>query len=91
MQRLLRYWLLFQQRQKLLFISTIVGLIAYCAFVAYQSEIQAFPEFTNVQVQVITSFPGKASEEVERLVTIPLEVATTGLPGLLNQRSISIF
>lgn len=91
MQKLIKMWLVFQQKQKLLFISLLVGFIFYCAYTAYQSEIQAFPEFTNVQVQVITSFPGKASEEVERLVTIPLEVATTGLPGLINQRSISIF
>jgi cobalt-zinc-cadmium resistance protein CzcA len=42
-------------------------------------------------VQVITQFPGKAAEEVERKLTIPVEVATNGLPGLINQRSISIF
>ncbi|MBV9079835.1 MAG: efflux RND transporter permease subunit, partial [Elusimicrobia bacterium] len=43
------------------------------------------------QVQVITQYPGKAAEEIERQITVPLEVATVGTPGLINQRSISLF
>lgn len=91
MKKFLIHWLQFQKNQKILFISLLIAFIAYCLNVAYRSEIQAFPEFTNVQVQVITEFPGKAAEEVERQVTIPLEIATTGITGLINQRSISIF
>lgn len=86
------HWLLdFQERQTLLVVATLVGVSSYFGWVAYNSEIQAFPEFTNVQVQVITSYPGKAAEEVERQVTIPVEVATNGLPDLVGSRSISIF
>jgi len=87
----LRRWLTFQQNQKVLFLSVLVGLVGYDGFVAYQSQIEAFPELTNVQVQVITQFPGKAAEEIERQLTVPLEVATIGTPGLINQRSISLF
>lgn len=91
MKRLVRAWLGFQNNQPILFYFLLACLIGWGVFIALQSEIQAFPELTNVQVQVITQFPGKAAEEVERQLTIPVEVATNGLPGLINQRSISIF
>lgn len=74
-----------------LYLAIVLGLFGYGAWVAMNSEVEAFPDVTNVQVQVITQFPGKASEEVERQVTIPLEMVTNGLPGLLNRRSISMF
>ena len=91
MKRLIEAWLAFQRSQKPLFFLILAAVIGYGAAVATRSEIEAFPEFTNIQVQVITQYAGKAAEEVERLVTVPLEVATNGTPGLINQRSISIF
>lgn len=84
-------WTHFQRRQPVVFGFFSLLFLGYAVSVASQSEIEAFPEFTNVQVQVITQYAGKAAEEVERQITVPLEVATTGLPGLINQRSISIF
>lgn len=91
MRKILDKWIQFQRSQPVLFWFLFVFFISYGAWIALQSEIEAFPEFTNVQVQVITQYPGKAAEEVERQITQPLEVATNGLPGLINQRSISIF
>ncbi|PWU18338.1 MAG: hypothetical protein C5B49_07275 [Bdellovibrio sp.] len=85
-------WLIeFQRRKPILFFALLFSFLGWGMYVALQSEIEAFPELTNVQVQVITQYPGKASEEVERKITVPLEVATNGLPGLMNQRSLSIF
>lgn len=55
------------------------------------SEIQAFPNFTNTQVQIITQLRGKAPEEIERLVTKQVEVGVAGIRGLTNTRSISVF
>jgi cobalt-zinc-cadmium resistance protein CzcA len=49
----------------------------------------AFPDLTNVQVQVVTSSPGLGAEEVELLVTRPLERSLGGLPGLVEVRSLS--
>lgn len=49
----------------------------------------AFPDLTNVQVQVLTTAPGMASEEVEMLVTLPVERALQGLPDVVTLRSIS--
>src|SRR5215813_12478321 len=53
--------------------------------------IEAFPDPTDTQVQVITLYPGQPTEEVERRVSIPLERALNGVPGLFRLRSISLF
>lgn len=53
--------------------------------------IEAYPELADPQVRVITLFPGKGSEEVERLVTVPLEKELNGMPGQTSLRSISIY
>src|SRR5262252_5944952 len=54
-------------------------------------KIEAFPDVTNVQVMVITLYPGQAAEEIEKQVTIPVERALTGTPRVLIQRSITSF
>ncbi len=51
--------------------------------------IDAVPDVTNVQVQVLTSAPGLSPVEVERLVTQPVELAMTGIPGVERVRSVS--
>ncbi|HEX3595477.1 MAG TPA: efflux RND transporter permease subunit, partial [Polyangiaceae bacterium] len=53
--------------------------------------VEAFPDPTDTQVQVITLFPGQPTEEVERRVSIPIERALNGTPGLFRLRSISLF
>src|SRR6478609_11556534 len=59
---------------------------------AYKNlTIEAFPDPTDAQVQVITLFPGQPAEEVERRVSLPLERALNGTPGLARLRSISLF
>src|SRR3712207_5424806 len=50
-------------------------------------SVDAFPDVTNVQVQVATEVPGRSPDEVERIVTIPVEIGMTGLPGLTELRS----
>ncbi len=59
---------------------------------AYRNlSIEAFPDPTDTQVQVITLFPGQPSEEVERRVSLPLERALNGTPKLARLRSVSLF
>src|SRR5271170_878239 len=53
--------------------------------------VEAYPDVTNVSVQIITLFPGHAAEEVERLVTIPIESVMNGIPKRVSMRSISEF
>jgi len=56
-----------------------------------QLTVEAFPDPTDTQVQVITLFNGQPTEEVERRVSIPLERALNGTPGLFRLRSVSLF
>ena len=70
----------------LLAIFSLAGINAY-----RNLPIEAYPDVTNVSVQVITLFPGHAAEEVERLVTVPLENELNGIPKRASLRSISIF
>ncbi len=59
---------------------------------AYQRlPVEAYPDVTNVQIQIITLFPGHAAEEVERLITIPVENEMNGIPQRVSMRSISLF
>src|SRR5215471_2414350 len=53
--------------------------------------IEAFPDPTDTQVQVITRFPGQPTEDIERRLSIPIERALNGTPGLFRLRSISLF
>ena len=69
-----------------------VAAAAVAGMVALRNlDIDAFPDTTPVQVQVNTIAPALAPEEVERLITFPLELAISGLPGLEDVRSISKF
>ena len=51
-------------------------------------SVDAFPDVTNIQVQIATEAQGRSPEEVERFITVPLEIAMTGLPGLTEMRSL---
>jgi cobalt-zinc-cadmium resistance protein CzcA len=75
-------------------IATLVLTIGFAAFGLHalrRLKIEAFPDVTNVQVMVISLFPGQAAEEVEKQVTIAVERALFGVPNVLVQRSISSF
>ncbi len=56
-----------------------------------QQPVDAYPDISEQMVQVISVFPGRAAEEVERQVTIPVENAMLGLPGVVVVRSRTIF
>ena len=53
--------------------------------------IEAYPDVANNYVQIITQWPGRAAEEVEQQVTIPIEIVMNGLPHLEHLRSTSLF
>lgn len=70
----------------------IVLSLVLCGFglrAAMNLSVDAFPDVTNVQVQIATEAPGRSPEEIERFVTVPLEIALTGLPGLVEMRSLN--
>lgn len=57
----------------------------------HELPVEAYPDVTNVTLQIQTLFPGHAAEEVERMVTIPIENVMNGIPGRVSMRSISEF
>ncbi|HEU0121080.1 MAG TPA: CusA/CzcA family heavy metal efflux RND transporter [Bryobacteraceae bacterium] len=61
--------------------------VAFGVDAARNLSVDAFPDVTNIQVQVATEVPGRSPDEVERIVTVPLEIAMTGLSGLTEMRS----
>src|SRR5258706_9581824 len=74
--------------------ATLIACVVFAVFGVYtlsRLKIEAFPDVTNVQVMVITLFPGQAAEEVEKQVTIPVERALVGVPNAMVQRSITSF
>ena len=79
--------LAFNNRYITLVITCVLLVVGYGAFRSL--EIEAYPDFTSPQVSVITILPGKAAEEMERLVTVPLEKELNGIPGETDLRSTS--
>ena len=76
-------------KQRLIVVVVALALLAFGVQAARRLSVDAFPDVTNVQVQIATEAVGRSPEEVERFVTIPLEIAMTGLPGLVELRSLN--
>ncbi len=58
------------------------------AWVTTQVDVDVFPDLTAPTVTVMTEAHGMSAEEIERLVTVPTEIAMTGLPDLVEMRSL---
>ncbi|HSN64783.1 MAG TPA: efflux RND transporter permease subunit [Azonexus sp.] len=76
-------------KQRLIVAVVAVILFFFGLDAARKLSVDAFPDVTNIQVQIATEAPGRSPEEVERFATVPLEVAMTGLPGLEEMRSLN--
>ncbi|MBI2950080.1 MAG: efflux RND transporter permease subunit [Verrucomicrobia bacterium] len=81
----------FSLRQRALVLLATLVLIAAGAWSALRLPIDAVPDITNPQVLVNTAVPALAPEEIEKLVTLPLESQMAGLPGMIELRSLSKF
>ena len=66
-------------------------LLIWGAISFRQLPIEAYPDVANNYVQLITQWPGRAAEEVEQQVTIPVEAEMNGMPHLAHMRSASLF
>ena len=76
-------------KQRLVVTVIAAVLLLFGLHAATKLSVDAFPDVTNVQVQIATEAPGRSPEEVERFATVPIEVALTGLPGLTELRSLN--
>ena len=81
----------FSIQNKLLVGLFVLGLIGYGSYQLTQLPIDAVPDITDNQVQVITVTPSLGAPDVERLITFPIEQANSNIPGLKEIRSFSRF
>ena len=65
---------------------TVAGIISF-----QRMPVDAYPDLSPPMVELITQWPGHAAEEVERLVTLPLEIEMNGVPHMVVMRSISLY
>ena len=72
-----------------LVLSVVVGVFGIWSF--SRLPVDAYPDISPPMVEIVTQWPGQAAEEVERLITVPIETEMNGLPGLSVVRSISLY
>src|SRR3982751_228517 len=81
----------FALRQRALVLLATLLVIGFGVWSSARLPIDAVPDITNIQVQVNTEVPALAPEEIENLVTFPLEMELSGVPGMTEIRSLSKF
>lgn len=81
----------FSLRNRLLVSLFAIGALGGGTYALTTLPVDAFPDVSPVLVQIITVPPGLAPEEVEKLVTYPIEVAMNGMPGVSHTKSLSTF
>jgi cobalt-zinc-cadmium resistance protein CzcA len=78
-------------RQRLLVMLGAAAIVGLGLWSFRRLPVDAYPDLSPPMVEIITQWPGHAAEEVERLITAPVELQMNGLPGLRVMRSISLY
>lgn len=86
LDRLVRFAL----TQRVFVVLAVIGLLLVGGYAVINLPVEAFPDVQDVQVQIITSYPSGAPEEVERTISKPIEVEMSGVPHITQLRSISM-
>jgi cobalt-zinc-cadmium resistance protein CzcA len=81
----------FALSQRFLIVIGALALMIWGVFAFEHLPIDAYPDLSPPHVEIISQWPGHAAEEMERLVTIPIEVEMNGIPRLDSLRSISLY
>src|SRR5215472_16259667 len=81
----------FALTQRFMVVTVMLAIAVYGIVSFDKLPIDAYPDLSPPQVQIVTQWPGRAAEEVERQITIPLEVEMNGIPRLDSLRSISLY
>ncbi|OLY92011.1 cobalt-zinc-cadmium resistance protein CzcA [Cnuella takakiae] len=81
----------FSIRNKLIVGLMVVAMCIWGVYNATRLPVDAVPDITNNQVQVITISPALGAADIERLITFPIEQSTRNIPGIIEQRSFSRF
>jgi cobalt-zinc-cadmium resistance protein CzcA len=80
----------FALKNRFIVLSIALLLFAWGIISFKQLPVEAYPDVANTWVQVITQWPGRAAEEVEQQVTVPIEIQMNGIPHLAHVRSASL-
>jgi cobalt-zinc-cadmium resistance protein CzcA len=78
-------------RQRFLVVLATVLLIGTGSWSLNRLPVEAYPDLSPPMVEIITQWPGRAAEETERLITVPIEVEMNGIPRMTILRSISLY
>ncbi|MBZ5552956.1 MAG: CusA/CzcA family heavy metal efflux RND transporter [Acidobacteriia bacterium] len=81
----------FALSQRFLIVMAMIFLMIWGVISFQKLPIDAYPDLSPPHVEIITQWPGHAAEEVERLITIPIELEMNGIPQLQALRSISLY
>src|ERR1700692_4254144 len=81
----------FSLNNRFVVLSLALLLFIWGAIAFKTLPVEAYPDVANTWVQVITQWPGRAAEEVEQQVTVPIEIQMNGMPHLAHLRSDSLF
>src|SRR5580704_4358220 len=81
----------FSLNNRLLVLAATALLMVWGIVSFHNLPVEAYPDIANNYVEIITQWPGRAAEEVEQQVTIPIEIAVNGIPHLQHLRSFSLF
>lgn len=91
MNTLISLLIRFSLKHRLFILGVTVALIASGIMAFRDTIIDVFPDVTNTQVTIITQWPGRSAEELEKFVTIPIEAAVNGVPDKVALRSTTLF
>jgi cobalt-zinc-cadmium resistance protein CzcA len=91
MNRLLKGVLAFSLKNKYFIFFATLLLVVYGVITFKDMPIEAFPDVTNTEITIITQWPGRSAEEVEKFVTIPIELAMNPVQKKTSLRSTTIF
>jgi cobalt-zinc-cadmium resistance protein CzcA len=80
----------FSLSNRFLILTAAALLLIWGAISFHNLPVEAYPDVANNYVTIITQWPGRAAEEVEQQVSIPVEIAMNGIPHLQNLRSVSL-
>jgi cobalt-zinc-cadmium resistance protein CzcA len=87
---MIRSFVDFALNNRFIILSVAVVLFVWGIIAFKRLPVEAYPDVANTWVQVITQWPGRAAEEVEQQITIPVEIQMNGIPHLLHVRSASL-
>ena len=91
MVKLIKSVIGFSLKNRYFILISSVLLVAWGVYVFMDMPIEAFPDVTNTEISIITQWPGRSAEEVEKYITIPVELAMNPVQHKISLRSSTIF